>query len=228
MASTRTGFPAPGASQMLIEDGTATSLTLLSGVRDWQNAPAWREFFRRYDALLTDWCGRLLDPAAADEVRQRVWIELAGRMRTFRYDPQKSFRGWLRELCRSRTVDFLRSRQRQLRNVQPLDEAAPSLAVDESDPAASNFEEAEPGDALLADLAAEAAAVQSAVRKRVKPRTWEVFWQIAIADRPIREVADGYGLSYAAAFEAYARVGRMLREEGAREMTNDEVRMTKE
>ena len=30
------------------------------------------------------------------------------RMRTFRYDPGRTFRGWLRRLCQSRAIDLLR------------------------------------------------------------------------------------------------------------------------
>ena len=49
------------------------------------------------------WCrGYGLDEDSVDEVCQRIWIELADRMRTFRYDPNGSFRGWLRQVCVSR------------------------------------------------------------------------------------------------------------------------------
>ena len=30
---------------------------------------------------------------------ERIWIELADRMRTFQYDPKGTFRGWLRRIC---------------------------------------------------------------------------------------------------------------------------------
>ena len=32
-------------------------------------------------------------------------------MRTFHYDPNRTFRGWLRRVCDSRVIDFLRQRQ---------------------------------------------------------------------------------------------------------------------
>ena len=90
----------------------ATSPTLLCEVSDWQDHPAWVTFRGRYDPLLRLWCrGYGLDEDSVDEVCQRIWIELADRMRTFQYDPNRTFRGWLRRVCDSRVIDFLRQRQ---------------------------------------------------------------------------------------------------------------------
>jgi len=77
----------------LLEDNS-TSPTLLKEVADWRNHPAWITFRDRYDPLLRRWCRGLgLDADTMDEVCQRVWTELADRMRTFRYDPSRTFRG---------------------------------------------------------------------------------------------------------------------------------------
>ena len=95
----------------LVDDGS-TSPTLLSEVSDWQDHPAWVSFRDRYDPLLRRWCrGYGLDDDSIDEVCQRIWIELADRMKTFQYDPNRTFRGWLRRVCESRVLDFLRQRQ---------------------------------------------------------------------------------------------------------------------
>src|SRR5262245_38483818 len=68
-------------------------------------------FLGRYDPLLRQWCREYgLDEDAVDEVCQRIWIELADRMRAFQYDPKGTFRGWLRRVCESRVIDFLRKR----------------------------------------------------------------------------------------------------------------------
>ena len=45
------------------------------------------------------------------EVCQRVWIALAKRLVTFRYDPSNGFRRWLRRLCPSRALDLIRERK---------------------------------------------------------------------------------------------------------------------
>ena len=85
-------------------DGGTTSPTLLGRVADWRDLAAWQELFLRYDPLLKRWCrAYLLDDAEAAEVAQRIWVELADRLISFRYDPRRPFRGWLRSICRSRS-----------------------------------------------------------------------------------------------------------------------------
>jgi RNA polymerase sigma-70 factor (ECF subfamily) len=95
------------------KDGCTTNPSLLKRIGDWRNSPAWHEFVCRYDRLLRSWCRDFgLDYESTDEVVQRIWIELARRLPTFRYDPGGSFRGWLRSLCYSRSQDLLRERRR--------------------------------------------------------------------------------------------------------------------
>jgi len=202
---------------MLIHDGTTTRPALLLGLRDWCNEPAWHDFFRRYDPLLYQWC--LLpsvDAAAADEIRENVWIELSRRMRTFQYDPRKSFRGWLRELCRCRAIDFVRKKQREAQHVRLLDESDIDGLVSHEGALETIAEQSETGDSMFANLLHEAEEVQAAVRRRVKPQTWDIFWEIGIEDQQIGQVAAKYGMTYAAAFAAFSRARHILREEGAR------------
>lgn len=207
---------------MLIHDGTTTSSTLLLEIRNWGNVDAWHRFFRIYHALLDRWCRVQLDAAAAEEVSQAIWIELTNRMRTFHYDPRKSFRGWLRTLCRCRVIDFVRARGIEGKFVRPFDDAVLASIFDRS---SSSDEEADQSESngSLGQLLREAEAVQAAARRRLSQRTWEVFWQIAIADRSVEEVAAEYGMTYAAAYRAFARTNRTLREEGdKRRATSDD------
>jgi len=77
----------------------------------WDNR-ARGEFFQRYDPLVRGWCSAYgLDAASADELCQRVWVELARRMPSYQYDPGGSFRGWLRRLCRHRAIDLYHERR---------------------------------------------------------------------------------------------------------------------
>src|SRR4051794_10039091 len=100
-------------------NGGTTSPTLLGRVADWQDLAAWQEMFVRYDPLLRRWCRRyLLDDAEATEVAQRIWVELADRLVSFRYDPRRPFRGWLRTICRSRALDHIRSHKRERRRME--------------------------------------------------------------------------------------------------------------
>ena len=195
------------------DDGGTTSPTLLDRLGDWGDHRAWSEFLARYEpAVLRFVRPYRLDAEATEELCQRVWIELARRLRTYRYDPGKTFRGWLRRLCQSRAIDFLRQRKAdpfERLDIDPISPARPAESEADDDP----------GRPLLLRRGEE---VQRAVRARVDPKTWGVFWGVAVEGGTVREAAEAAGMTYAAAFAAQKRVGRMLREEGVRLLATEE------
>ncbi len=199
-----------------VVDEGSTSPTLLSEVSDWQDHPAWVIFRGRYDPLLRRWCrGYGLDDDSVDEVCQRIWIELADRMRTFHYDPNRTFSGWLRRLCDSRVVDFLRQRQAvSLLSLNDRDgereDGARGAAIDPDEK--DHGEEA--ADLLRLYLLGEAEKVQAAVKANVKPWTWDAFWLVAVCDWTVERTAKALGMTHAAVYAARERVARMLHDEG--------------
>lgn len=196
---------------MLQRRGDTTRPTLLGRVRDWGDESAWAEFVEIYQPHLRRWCrGYGLGEADVDDAIQRIWIGLADRLRSFRYDPGRSFRGWLRRFCRSRVVDMLR-------------ETDPARAVALADLTAAGGlragAEPEPDDGddpRRPRLLAIGDQVQRAVRDRVDAGTWRAFWLVEIEGRSVREAAEALGKSYAAAFAAHSRVRRHLRAEALR------------
>jgi RNA polymerase sigma-70 factor, ECF subfamily len=206
-----------GASAPDVDAGR-TSSTLLNQVRDWNDRPAWDAFFDRYDPLLRSWCRRhRLIGDSADELSQRIWIELMARMRTFHYDPSRGFRRWLWRLFRSRAVDALRHRLRT--HGKSLEGALledPLLLL--SPRAAGDDGEDEGPDCASTRLLRLACSVQESVRSRVDPATWRAFEMIAVEDRAVGEVAAELGKKYTAVYNGYKRVNKMLREEGQRHL----------
>ncbi len=201
----------------LVDDGS-TSPRLLSEVADWQDHPAWVSFRGRYDPLLRRWChGYGLDDDSIDEVCQRIWIELADRMRTFHYDPNRTFRGWLRRVCDSRVVDFLRQRQAvSLHSLDDRDGEPEAGACGASiDPDERDHGEGA-ADLLRLFLLGEAEKVQAAVRAKVKPHTWDAFWLVAVCDWTVERTAKALGMTHTAVYAARERVSRMLCDEGKR------------
>jgi RNA polymerase sigma factor (sigma-70 family) len=200
---------------MIRYDAGTTNPTLLNRLGDWRDHDAWVDFVTRYDPVIRSISGRYrLDAESTDELCQRVWIDLARRMRTFRYDPGKTFRGWLRRLCQSRAIDLLRKKD------------ADAVLSLESQPVESMWQEASADLGAEEEVAVErprllqlADEVQDAVRRRVDGRTWQVFWSVAVLGQSLREAAEAAGISYYAAFAAQKRVRRMLREEGQRLLT---------
>jgi RNA polymerase sigma-70 factor (ECF subfamily) len=193
-------------------DPGTTNPALLTRLGNWRDREAWVDFVTGYDRVIRRHCrGYRFDAETTEELCQRIWIDLARRMCTFRYDPGKTFRGWLCRLCHSRAIDLLRKQTSDRDRVLPPEGRPPEWPPQDA-PADSEAEEGAASERARLLLLAE--EVQEAVRRRVDERTWRVFWQIAVLGQPIRATAEAAGLSYYAAFAAQKRVGRMLREQG--------------
>jgi DNA-directed RNA polymerase specialized sigma24 family protein len=198
----------------LASDGS-TNPTLLKKVADWGDHLAWVRFRDTYNPLLERWCrGYGLDEDTVDEVCHRIWIELADRMKTFEYDPDRTFRGWLRRLCESRVLNFLRQRRTaSLLSLNEWREGLESIASRRlTDPDVTD----EGGDLPHLFLLAEAEKVQATVRAKVKPHTWDAFWLIAVCDWSVERTAQSLEMTHTAVYAARERVARMLGDEGNR------------
>lgn len=197
---------------------TTTNPRLLQQVAEWRDDEAWCAFFRIYDPFLRKWCGACgLRGGDLDELVQRVWIELATRLRTFRYDPSRKFRGWLRRLIQFRSCDFLR--ELRVDRLNSLHDAALGEAPVGCLPSPADVEEENKDAEISARIRARfelAGQAQAAVRARVAPSSWRAFELIAIEGREIGEAAELLGKKYAAVYRAHQRVARLLREEGLR------------
>ena len=74
-----------------------TSPTLLGRVgKDPGDQVAWAAFVACYGPKIRGWCRqRGLQPADAEDVTQDVLLRLSRALKTFTYDPSRTFRGWL-------------------------------------------------------------------------------------------------------------------------------------
>jgi RNA polymerase sigma factor (sigma-70 family) len=205
---------------MLHANDGSTNPALLGLGADWSNHDAWVELLKRHDPLIRRCCTyHGLTDADADEVRQETWIELAERLRRFRYDPGRSFRGWVWIVCRNKAMSFLRLHKKH--RIENLDEwmvvsrADPDALLHDDEPILGGTAAGSDGHTLEL-LFAEAAIVQAAVRSRVEPRTWEAFWLADIYLWDMEAVAAHLGISLAAAYKATQRMRGRLREEGDR------------
>jgi RNA polymerase sigma-70 factor (ECF subfamily) len=93
---------------MTHDPAPSTSTTLLGRLRQQPaDQAAWAEFVRRYGPQVYRWCRHWrLQEADAEDVTQAVLARLSARMRTFAYDPAKSFRAYLMTLARYAWCDF--------------------------------------------------------------------------------------------------------------------------
>jgi RNA polymerase sigma-70 factor (ECF subfamily) len=187
-----------------------TSPTLLGRLRqEPADQDAWGLFVERYGRLIYGWVRKWqMQEADAEDVTQMVLVRLAQRMKGFAYDPQKSFRGWLRTLTRHAWSDFVEARQRGGR-------ASGDTAADEClgtlparDDLVARLEEQFDREVLE--------EAEARVRLRVDPTTWEAFRLTAVEGLPGAEAARRLGRTVAAVFKAKTRVQALLRDEVAR------------
>ncbi|HET6880561.1 MAG TPA: sigma-70 family RNA polymerase sigma factor [Pirellulales bacterium] len=181
----------------------STSLTLLERLRMNGDESAWRRFVDLYTPLLHLWTRRAgLPEADAADIVQDVLLTVTNEMPRFAYDvDRKNFRGWLKTI----TINRCRDRQRKK---APLNAADVDSAVFESAPgsAGDEFWEKE----YHQHLFQQALAVMQA---EFETKTWRACWEMAVNERPVKEVAAELGMSEAAVYVAKSRVLRRLRHE---------------
>jgi RNA polymerase sigma-70 factor (ECF subfamily) len=183
-----------------------TSVSLLGRLR--QESPdqaAWAEFVRRYGQQIYRWCRKWhLQEADAQDVTQTVLVKLAEKMRTFSYDPTRSFRAYLKTLTHYAWCDFLESRKH------------PGAGSGDSQ-VLQALQGVEARDDLLQHLHAEfdqelLEDAMTHVQKRVEPHTWEAFRLTAIEGLSGAAVAEQLQMKVATVFKAKSKVQKMLQE----------------
>jgi RNA polymerase sigma-70 factor (ECF subfamily) len=187
-----------------------TSTSLLARLRqDATDQAAWSEFVRRYGGPIYRWCRQWhLQETDAEDVTQTVLVKLSEKMRTFTYDPARSFRAYLKTLARYAWCDFVAQRN------QPGAASGGSGVL-------RALEAVEAGDDLVhrvnehfdQELLEEA---QVRVQQRVQPHTWEAFRLTALEGLSGADAAAQLGLKVAVVFKAKSKVQKMLQEEVAR------------
>jgi RNA polymerase sigma factor (sigma-70 family) len=195
---------------MLVSQGSATRVTLLGRInRDPADPVAWAEFVNHYGPKVYTWClAWRLQHADAADVTQNVLLNLAARLRDFRYDPDRSFRAWLKTVTRNAWQNFLKSQSRHCRGSgdSGVLERLENVAARED--LGKRLE-----DAFDQELLGMAAA---RVRIRVEAHVWEAFRLLAAENWTGPETARHLGMKVGAVYVACGRVTRMLREEVAR------------
>lgn len=200
-------------------DHLETSQTLLEKAQNWEDHRTWNEMFVRYAPLLERWSQKwLCNKDDAAELNQQIWLEVAQRIQTFRYDSRGSFRAWLKTIHRCRVQDFLKRKSRETKRLQKVIDDIPLIItytqeITLEDNAQSDEIHEVRDDPILNRMR----KIQAKVQSRVQAKSWEIYWLIIVDGKSIKEISASFGMSYAATFAAFNRVGNMLREESLKE-----------
>jgi RNA polymerase sigma-70 factor (ECF subfamily) len=182
-----------------------TSLTLLERIQKQPaDSEAWAEFVRRYQPMIRAWCVKWgLQSSDADDLAQDVLIKLLNAMRTFRYDPSRSFCAWLRTVTQRALGAFAAGRARQPGQI------GPQLAIADRVDARAELERELEGffDRDLFHMA------MRRVEKRVKPITWDAFRLTALEGVSGQDAGQRLDMPVAHVFVAKNRVQKLVQEE---------------
>lgn len=186
---------------------TATSTSLLEGLRREGDERAWREFCSRYEPVLLALARRagFREQDARDVVQETLIAFLEG-FRAGRYERERSrLRSWLKGIV----VNKIRETRRRL--------AKPEIQVaDKTD--ATAFMDAVPDDYELTDVFDEEWEQQvlteclREVRNQVDAPTFQAFELYAIENWPPEKVAKHLGISRNAVYISKSRVLSRLRD----------------
>jgi len=179
-----------------------TSSSLLLRLRRPGEQEAWRRFIDLYTPLLYFWACRMgLPKQDAADLVQDVFVALVQKLPQFTYDPDKSFRSWLRTVAENRWRNAMRKRANTPAN-------AGSAAL--GDAAVPDGTEALWEAEYRAQLFGRAVQI---MRSDFEEKTWKACWALVVEDKSGAEVAAGLGMSIDGVYAAKARVLRRLRQE---------------
>ena len=183
---------------MAQEPRSRTRVTLLRRlVAATTDKDAWREFVEHYGSRIYRWCrGGGLQDADAEDLTQDLLVKLAVQMRTFEYDPSKSFHAWLKTITNNALIDAFK-KNRRARDL--MDNVAARKGL---------MEELQPEfDRELLDEA------MARVELRVEQTTWAAFRLTALDGLSARDAGKQLQVPEARIRVQKGRVTKLIREE---------------
>jgi RNA polymerase sigma factor (sigma-70 family) len=203
------------------EELLPTRQSLLSRLKDWDDNDSWRTFFETYWKLIYRAAIRagLTEVEAQDAVQETV-ISVSKSIKTFKYRPDGSFKGWLLRLTRWRINDQFKKRQQKTVSVSEANRAMPEwedfsgATEDEAGgEVASCVTEASWEEGWEANLLD---AALGRVKRRVDARQYQVFQQFVLKGRPANEVARALKIARPRIYLIKHRLNNLLKKEVAR------------
>jgi len=191
-----------------------TRESLLSRLKDWDDAESWREFFDRYWRLIYSVAHKSgLTETEAQEVVQETLITVSRNIPDFKYNRKTgSFKSWLLHTTRWKINDQLRKRQRDdavmhRRSASLTDRTATIERV--ADPAPAGLEG-------LWDEEWEHNIVTMAidrVKQQVKPRQYQIFDLYVVKKWPLAKITSTLDVNVGQVYLAKHRIGSLIKKE---------------
>ncbi len=166
---------------------------------------AWQKFVERYRPGILSFCLAFpLQPADAEDVAQTVLLKLVRKLRDFHYDPNQSFRGWLKAVTRNILLDY----HAQLRADRGSGDSDVLHLLENVEAREGLVQQLEAEfDHELLDLALRT------VQPRVPAQQWEAFRLTALEGLSGADAAAQLGMLVATVYTSKSKVQKLVREE---------------
>jgi RNA polymerase sigma-70 factor (ECF subfamily) len=191
-----------------------TDPELIRSIRDISNQIKWLEFVEFYSPLLLKVIrgqlgriGKYRDDEAHDLV-QDVLTRVMRNIGRFEYDPQKSFRRWLKTIATNRANRFFRENGRRptppggTSNVLALQE----LGCVSDEPGQMEVDDERDWRRRCLEVAVKH------VRPTVHKKTWQAFELRFVHNKPYPEIASELDMEVGAVYTSISRVLKKIRE----------------
>jgi RNA polymerase sigma factor (sigma-70 family) len=167
---------------------------------------AWREFVDIYGRQIYKWCRHWqLQDTDAEDVTQQVLLQLLSKMKEFVYDPQRSFRAWLKTVTHHAWQNLIAGRKHETVGGSDSQVWEQLLTAPARDDLMQRLEHEFDRELL------EEAMLR--VKLRVAPHNWEAYRLTAVEGVPAREAAQQLNMKIANVYAARSNVQRLLREQ---------------
>ncbi len=181
----------------------STSESLLLRLKKANDQDAWSRFVKLYTPLLFHWARKTgLQSQDSADLTQEVLAIVFRKLPEFHYDPQKSFRSWLRTITLNRHRELFRRKSVSRR-------AATGSVLAQIPDARSDADstwDLEYGRSLFS-------SAMDVLQSEFRPTTWEAVRKYVIENRPAAEIAAETGVSVWTIYAGKSRLLARLREE---------------
>lgn len=188
-----------------------TRASLLCRLKDWDDHKSWRDFYDAYWRLIYGVAIKsgLSEAEAADALQETV-IEIARRMKAFKYDPALgSFKGWLLQQTRWQIGNQFRKRQRGA--VPCTDETGKTRLMEKiPDPAGAELADSVWDDEWENNLIAVAI---ERIKEQVPPRQFQIYQLYVQKEWPVRKVSKTLGVSATLVYVTKHRMAALIKKE---------------
>jgi RNA polymerase sigma-70 factor (ECF subfamily) len=167
---------------------------------------SWAEFVRVYGPAIRGWLmHRGLQEADAQDVTQNVLLRLTAKLPQFKYDPSKSFRGWLKTLTHHAWHDFVTEAGYRTRG------SGDTSVLDQLQSVEARQDLEARVEATFDKELLEMALLRA--KDRVAENTWQAFKLSALDGVAPQTVADQLGIRVSQVYLSKHRVQKVVQEE---------------